>query len=667
MPSKPFLTIGMAHFADYHGVYFTIQALRLNNPHLMPMIEFIVIDNSPTLPEAGAIKDLINNINAGKDGASAKYIPMSGPVGTSPSRNAIFEHASGDFVLAMDCHVLLWPGALESIIAHYQANPLDNDLHGGPMFYDSLASFSTHFNNMWRAEMLGVWGVAWQCKCRQFNFTMMDEGGLAVPVTLDMEHVPLKSCPKCEKIYEPRGWSAHEIAFEQDGFKRLGPSDADEPFEIPGQGLGMFSCRRAAWLGFHPSARGFGGEELYIHSKFRQVGYKALCHPAWKWLHRFGRPDGVKYPLTRWFKVRNYVLEFNELGWDLAPIYNHFVATGLMGESGWQNLIANPIELEVEPANSGCSTCPGSTNSVALPEFGSVQDLFTAVQAKPRDLDQHMPILREYASKVKHATELTARRESTIALLTGRPETVISYSSEVDGHVTKAAVLVADSTRYDRRPLNPAAIVMDMQPTELVFIDTKHTYEHVLTELRTYSHAASRFMVLHDTSHYGAVGDDGGKGIIFAIADFLANNPKWFVIYQVKEQYGLTILACNESDRPEGPGTELKLLLKDLGVNPGPACECNERMTAMNIWGIAGCIENRAVIISWLKDGQVKWGWKDKLVAAASAVASGLAFKLNIMDPMPGIVDECINRAKAKWVAQSMLSEIAEETKGGDE
>ena len=34
-----------------------------------------------------------------------------------------------------------------------------------------------------------------------------------------------------------------------------------EPFEIPMQGLGVFSCRTSAWLGFNPLFRGFGGEE----------------------------------------------------------------------------------------------------------------------------------------------------------------------------------------------------------------------------------------------------------------------------------------------------------------------------------------------------------------------------------------------------------------------
>jgi hypothetical protein len=70
------------------------------------------------------------------------------------------------------------------------------------------------------------------------------------------------------------------------------------------QGLGVFSCRKAAWLGFNPAFRGFGGEEGYIHEKFRQAGARTLCLPFLRWGHRFGRPAGVPYPVLLNDKVK---------------------------------------------------------------------------------------------------------------------------------------------------------------------------------------------------------------------------------------------------------------------------------------------------------------------------------------------------------------------------
>ena len=68
------------------------------------------------------------------------------------------------------------------------------------------------------------------------------------------------------------------------------------PFEIPMQGMGAFACRREAWPGFNPRFGGFGGEEGYIHEKFRQAGGRTLCLLFPRWAHRFGRPAGVPYP-----------------------------------------------------------------------------------------------------------------------------------------------------------------------------------------------------------------------------------------------------------------------------------------------------------------------------------------------------------------------------------
>ena len=53
---QPKLTIGMAHFDDYDGLYFTIQALRLYHAEAMKDVELVVIDNNPESPH-GKMED----------------------------------------------------------------------------------------------------------------------------------------------------------------------------------------------------------------------------------------------------------------------------------------------------------------------------------------------------------------------------------------------------------------------------------------------------------------------------------------------------------------------------------------------------------------------------------------------------------------------------------
>ena len=100
-----------------------------------------------------------------------------------------------------------------------------------------------------------------------------------------------------------------------------------DSFEIPAQGMGLFSCRKDYWLGFNKEFRGFGGEEGYIHEKYRKFGKKTLCLPFLRWNHRFARPNGVTYPNILEDRFMNYYIGFRELGLDTRELIEHFTPT----------------------------------------------------------------------------------------------------------------------------------------------------------------------------------------------------------------------------------------------------------------------------------------------------------------------------------------------------
>jgi hypothetical protein len=109
------------------------------------------------------------------------------------------------------------------------------------------------------------------------------------------------------------------------GLDERGNDIDSPPFEIEMQGLGVFACRREAWPGFNPRLAGFGGEEGYIHEKIRRAGGRNLCLPSLQWLHRFERPLGLRYGGSGYAeRIRNYLLIYDELGLDPAPVINHF-------------------------------------------------------------------------------------------------------------------------------------------------------------------------------------------------------------------------------------------------------------------------------------------------------------------------------------------------------
>ena len=163
------------------------------------------------------------------------------------------------------------PGAVRRLIDYFDANPQSPDLIQGPMIHDDLIKIASHLDPTWRAGMFGTWATD--------------------PAAAD-----------------PEG----------------------EPFEIRMHGLGLFACRRTAWPGFNPLFRGFGGEEGYIHEKFRRKGGRVLCLPFLRWMHRFERPLGIPYPNTWEDRLHNYLVGFGELGLPTDALEAHFAE--LLGE-----------------------------------------------------------------------------------------------------------------------------------------------------------------------------------------------------------------------------------------------------------------------------------------------------------------------------------------------
>ena len=135
----PVLTIGMATYNDYDGVYFSVQALRMYHPEVMDQVEILVIDNKPDSPHGEEVKRFIESYVT-----NGRYVPFT-EWESSFVKGQVFEHAQGEYVLCIDCHVLLVPGALAKLISYYNTFPNTKDLLQGPLVHDDLKNFYTHF------------------------------------------------------------------------------------------------------------------------------------------------------------------------------------------------------------------------------------------------------------------------------------------------------------------------------------------------------------------------------------------------------------------------------------------------------------------------------------------------------------------------------------------
>lgn len=665
--SQPKLTVGMAQHTDYYGAVTTIQQLRLSNKR-MSEVEILVVDssigsNNPTTKaHSEDLKRFLASCNQGLAGCHYVEFEESQGFGTTQPRNRVFEKAQGEFVLCMDSHIMLEPYALDRLIDYHEKNPSSGNLIQGPILHDNLSVMADEFSDEWRDEMWGIWG-------------------------------------------NTRKGMANEETENLPPIIRQEKTSSLEPYEIWAMGLGLFGCRKDAWLEFNDKFRGFGGEEWYIHEKFRQAGNKCLCLPWLRWWHRFGRPGGIYYPISMELKVRNYILGHLELGRDLEPIKKHFVDSGKLSQQTWEWLVSDPenniptatVPQRVrrqgesqERPNQAIVSIDDRPRGNQPPKGSTLEETFEWCKNTPRDLNEHLDTLRHWASKCTHVTEFSERRESTVGFLLGRPKdysdlrnefTLVSYNTERDYLLSKNGALhsgleeelqeLVDNGKEVTftQTVGHSLEVPIIEETDLLFIDTKHNGNRLSEELNKHGSKVRRAIVVHDTAGWlpmqasqgwGERGDDGGPGLNQAMRDWIEQNPEWFVAFFDPKQYGLTILSKYPEDCPQdivhawppgyGPGSELKAILASVDINPSAGCDCNRKAMQMDLWGVKGCEERFDEIVGWMREGKDRWGWtdNDKWKAASKMVFKDpmLAVSLNPKDPFPGLIRASIKRAR---------------------
>lgn len=511
------LTIGMATYDDFQGCWWTVQALRSYHRPLLADCELLVVDNNPSGPDSATLREFLGWVKG--DFKRARYLPFGDVKGTAAPRDTVFRLADGEYVLCLDSHVLLLPGALEALVGHYAGDPLSRDLLSGPMIYDDFKNFASHFRDEWRAEMWGTWGAAFVCPCGSTSVENREGDGARVDV---LTGAPAVACRECGALLP----------------QFLPATEAENPFEIGAMGLGLFSCRREAWPGFNVEFSGFGGEEWYVHEKVRRAGGRCLCLPRLQWMHRFGRPTGVSYPLTRWHKARNYYLGHTELGLDTAPVYEHFVGGGHLSEAEWASITAGQAHPSAPAqAPAGCGSC----GSVKLPE--SLEAAYEEAARVTSDINEHVPTLRDLAAGCDHVTEFGVRTGvSTTGLLAGQPKVLISYDVN-DSPQARALMTVAGKTHFEFR--RASSLEVEIDETDMVFIDTLHVADHLYQELKLHAPKARKWVVMHDTVTFGEHGEHGMAGLMPAVRRYLLENPKWTVHRHYRNNNGLLILTCD--------------------------------------------------------------------------------------------------------------------------
>ncbi len=184
----------------------------------------------------------------------------------------------------------------------------------------------------------------------------------------------------------------------------------------------------------------------------------------------------------------------------------------------------------------------------------------------PSDINEHLPVLKDLASNCNSAIEIGIRNiVSTWAILQGLSESNsdqplylgIDLVYPPKGSLSYAKNL-AQSQGISFNFWKADDMKIEIEPVDLLFIDSLHTYCHLTYELEKFSSKVNKYIALHDTSapwgnqddneyhgnysEYPKHIDRNKRGLWPAVEDFLSTHPEWALKHRYFNNHGFTIL-----------------------------------------------------------------------------------------------------------------------------
>ncbi len=182
------------------------------------------------------------------------------------------------------------------------------------------------------------------------------------------------------------------------------------------------------------------------------------------------------------------------------------------------------------------------------------------------DIYEHLPILRRLANECQSVAEIGIRSMvSTWAILQGLSENNSADRSYLGIDLIyppeqnfKLAQKLSTENNISFKFLAANDMSINLNPVDMLFIDSLHTYCHLTYELETFSTQVQKYIAMHDTSapwgniedstyhgnysEYPAEYDRSKRGLWPAVEDFLKRHPEWTLQERRFNNHGFTIL-----------------------------------------------------------------------------------------------------------------------------
>jgi hypothetical protein len=175
------------------------------------------------------------------------------------------------------------------------------------------------------------------------------------------------------------------------------------------------------------------------------------------------------------------------------------------------------------------------------------------------DINEHLVTLKKYTEECDTVVEMGVRSiVSTWAFLAGKPKKLTSldlHNPDKFGGNLQEVYDAVKSTDIDFSFIEHDSLTYNLEPCDLLFIDTWHDYSQLKKELTRHHTKVKKYIIFHDTvsfeyfdeseyNEYHSPRNETNlpKGLWPAIEEFLYHNRNWIIWEKKPNNNGLTIL-----------------------------------------------------------------------------------------------------------------------------
>jgi hypothetical protein len=150
------------------------------------------------------------------------------------------------------------------------------------------------------------------------------------------------------------------------------------------------------------------------------------------------------------------------------------------------------------------------------------------------DINEHFSIMLKYGKECEHITEFGVRNVvSTWAWVGSNPKKLICYDIITSSKIHD----IYDTTKelgIDFQFIEASTLEIEIEETDLLFIDTEHNYDQMKGELGLHGNKARKYIAFHDTGWATQMNK--------AITEFMEVNLHWVECETVTNNNGFRVI-----------------------------------------------------------------------------------------------------------------------------